>query len=180
MKIVARINGENMAMAEILKQRGVNAKLVRGGVIVELLASKDSSFKFEIPDEVATATLFIDCSEHGGGMTNTGSGTVVCGLSGKALRPYYVPKGYSNAEHAFFSVPNAVVTIKGRRRDNNITIKEGRIAREGNLAWIEEKELWSGELETLPDIFVRFQAAAEAAYQKGNCYHCRCVHYAER
>lgn len=107
MKIVARINAENVAMVESLKQRDINAKLVKGGVIVELPASKDSTrddSKYEIPNEVivANATLFIDCEEKGGGMTNTGSGTVVCGLSGKALRPYYVPKGYCNADHAHF------------------------------------------------------------------------------
>ncbi len=182
MKITARINRENVAMVNALKQRGINAKLVRGATIVELPTSKEKPEWFEVPAEVAAAepTLLIDCEEHGGGMTNTGSGNVVCGLSGKALRPYYVPKGYSNSTHAHFSVPNAVVTITGYRSDDNVTIKDHRIVREDNLVRIQTTELWGGELEALPETFSRFQAAAEASYQKGNCYHCRCVHYADR
>ena len=181
MKITARINGENQSLVDTLTQRGIIAKLVKGGVIVELPVKKENSDIYEVPMEVNSATLFLDVTEDGGGMTNTGSGTVVCGLSGKALRPYYVPRGGNLAcgTHAYFSVPNAVVTVTGYRRDDNVTITEHRIVRNGNIARIESKKLWSGELEVLPELFDQFQAAAEAARNKGNCYHCRCVHFAE-
>ena len=185
MKLVAKIQSEDQSIVDALTQRGITAKLVRGGVVVELPARKKESGSnpdtYEVPAEVNGATLFIDCAEEGGGMTNTGSGTIVCGLSGKALRPYYVPRGGHLAcgTHAYFSVPNAVVTVTGYRRDTNITIEEHRIGRDGNVARIESKKLWSGELEALPETFNRFQAAAEAASTKGNCYHCRCVHFAE-
>ncbi|MBN1325962.1 hypothetical protein JW977_03195 [Candidatus Falkowbacteria bacterium] len=185
MKITARINGENQSLVDTLTQRGITAKLVKGGVIVELPTRKKESWNdpdtYEVPVEVNGATLFLDVAEEGGGMTNTGSGTVVCGLSGKALRPYYVPRGGHLAcgTHAYFSVPNAVVTVTGYRRDENVTIEEHRIVRDGNVARIKSKKLWCGELEVLPESFNRFQAAAEAASTKGNCYHCRCVHFAE-
>jgi len=185
MKVTARINGENQSFVDTLTQRGITAKLVKGGVIVELPARKKKSWSdpdtYEVPAEVNDAKLFIEVTEHGGGMTNTGSGTVVCGLSGKPLRPYYVPRGGHLAcgTHAYFSVPNAVVTVTGYRRDDNVTIEEHRIVRDGNVVWIESKKLWSGELEVLPESFSRFRAAAEAASAKGNCYHCRCVHFAE-
>jgi len=186
MKITARINGENQSLVDTLTQRGITAKLVKGGVIVELPARKKESWNdpdtYEVPAEVNGATLFLDVAEEGGGMTSTGSGTVVCGLSGKALRPYYVPRGGHLAcgTHAYFSVPNAVVTVTGYRHDDNVTIEESRIVRDGgNVARIESKKLWSGELEELPETFSRFRAAAVAAREKSNCYHCRCVHFAE-
>lgn len=185
MKIVARINGENTSLVDTLTQRGVTAKLVRGAIIVELPARKKESWgdpdSYEVPAEANDATLFLDATEHGGGMTNTGSGTVVCGMSGKPLRPYYTPRGGHLAcgTHAYFSVPNAVVTVTGYRHDTNVTIEEHRIVRDGNVARIESKKIWSGELGVLPESFSRFQAAAEAAKTKGNCYHCRCVHFAE-
>jgi hypothetical protein len=186
MKITARINGESQPTVETLSQRSIIAKLVKGGVIVELPARKKESWNdpdtYEVPAEVNGAMLFLDVAEKGGGMTNTGSGTVVCGLSGKALRPYYTPRGGHLAcgTHAYFSVPNSVVTVTGYRRDTNITIQEHRIIRESNIARIESKKLWSGELEVLPESFTQFQAAAEAASRKGNCYHCRCVHFSEK
>jgi len=185
MKVVARINGEDQALVDKLKGKGLVAKLVKGAVVVELPKQKkerwDEEDVFEIPAEARAAKLFLDVSEHGGGATNTGSGTVVCGLSGKRLRPYYVPRGghLAGGTHAYFSVPEAVITVTGYRRDENITICEHRIVTSGITAQIVTKELWSGEMEFLPGTFKRYQEAAEAAYRKGNCYHCRCVHFAE-
>ena len=184
MKITARVKGESQKVVDALTQRGISAKLVKGGVIIELPEQKKESWNnpniYEVPVEANGATLLIDVTENGGGMTNTGSGTVVCGLSGKALHPYRLPRGghLSCGTHAYFSVPKAVVTVTGYRRDDNITIEEHRIIRDGNIARIESKKLWFGALEVLPEMFNRFQAAAEAASEKGNCYHCRCVHFA--
>lgn len=182
MKIVARINGERQDLVNSLTQRGIKVKLVKRGVIVEL-PEKDGNYELppEVAKEINGGKLFIDTTEHGGGATNTGSGTVVCGLSGKPLRPYYVPRSGHLAcgTHAYFSVPEAIVTVTGYRRDTNITIEEHRIIHEGNTSRIETKTLWSGELEVLPDSFNRFQAVAEAASAKGNCYHCRDVHFFE-
>ena len=112
MKIVAKVSGENIQLVKTLNERGISAKLVKNGVIVELpkvLGSNPEDLKFSIPQEVKGSQFFIDCYEHGGGMTNTGFGTIVCGLSGKKLKPYYVPKSgnLSNGVHAYFSIPNA-------------------------------------------------------------------------
>lgn len=184
MKITARVNGENQQLVNDLTQRGIVAKLVKGGVIIELPKRENGSYKdpgtFDIPEEVGDAQLSIGVSESGGGMTNTGSGNVVCGLSGKPLRPYYVPKGghLANETHAYFSVPNAVVTVTGYRRDDEVVIEEFRIVRDGNVAKIESKTIWSGDLDDLPKSFSHYADAAKAAHRKANCYHCRCVHFA--
>lgn len=182
MKVTARINGENLKLVEKLNQRGITAKLVKGGVIVELPAIDKNSWNpetYEIPSEVNGGMLFLDLVEEGGGMTHTGSSTVVCGLSGKALRPYYVPRGghLSCGTHAFFSVPNAVITVEADRQDDNVVIKEHRIVCDDNVARIKGKKIWTGALNELPKIFSHFQKAAEAAIQKANCYHCREPHF---
>ena len=177
MKIVVRVPREDQTLVEILRSRGINAKLVKKGIIVEL--SKDSENCLLIPSELPQDAVFmIDAAEEGGAMTNTGSGTIVCGSSGKALKPYFVPKGYCNGEHAYFAVPEKVCTITGFRRDNNIIIHEHSIIKQDGNARIEVKELWSGRLDGLPETFMRFEQAAKAANQKGNCYHCRGIHYA--
>jgi hypothetical protein len=43
-------------------------------------------------------------TENGGGMSNTGYATVICGANGQALKPLFVPRGYSNGDHAIFVV----------------------------------------------------------------------------
>ncbi len=183
MHITAKVNEGNQALADTLAKRGITAKLVKGGVIVELPVSKKGSRNdpdtYKIPAEVAGATLLINVTEHGGG--GIGRGTVVCGLSGAALRPYYVPRGGSlnDGTHAHFAVYSNVVTITGYRFNYNVTIEEHWIVRDGNTARIESKTFWSGDLKVLPELFIRFKAAARAATNKGNCLHCRSVHYAD-
>ena len=178
MKIVARLNKEDQELVNDLRHCGISAKLVKGGVIAELPVRVENQ-SYDLPTQLNGAALYLDVAEHGGGMTNTGDGTVVCGLSGKALHPYYRPRGgnLSCGTHAYFSVSNAVVTVTGYRKDANIKIQEHKIVRDGIVVDIKSEELWSGELEVLPDLFSRFRAAAEAAHEKANCYHCRCVHY---
>lgn len=186
MKIVAKVPGENRGLLERLQAiAGVTAKLVKGAVIAELPRKRelvgDYRDVYLVPPELRQAELRIDCEESGGGATNTGSGTVVCGVDGEPLTPYYIPRGGSlcNATHAYFSVPEAVVTATGYRHDQNVTIVLHRIVRltQGGMARIETRTIWSGEINELPETFAQFQAAAEAAHRKGNCYHCRCVHF---
>ncbi len=43
-------------------------------------------------------------TENGGGMTNTGSATIVCGADGQKLKPLFIPRGYSNGDHAIFVI----------------------------------------------------------------------------
>jgi len=179
MKIIAKVYGEDPNLVETLVKRQVSAKLVKGAVIVELPELK-GSYTYEIPKEIMKATFCIDISECGGGMTNTGSGQIVCGLDGRALRPYYVPRGGSlcNGNHAYFAIPDGLVTINGENKCQNVVIQEHRIEVSENTAKIVSKDIWSGNHEDLPTMFSKFESAALAAVRKSNCYHCRCVHFA--
>ena len=175
MKIIARVNGENAAFVERLNHQNISAKMIKNGVIVELPYDKG---KYLIPP-LNDYRLFIDVQEQGGGLTNTGSATIVCGLTGKPLKPYYCPRRGHLAcgIHAYFSVPEAVVTITGYRRDDNVTFSKHIIIVNGNLATLKTETLWSGRIESLPNLFSKYKNAAKAAQEKANCYHCRCVHY---
>ncbi|TSC56395.1 MAG: hypothetical protein G01um101418_389 [Parcubacteria group bacterium Gr01-1014_18] len=177
MKLVARIQGENQNTVATLTARQITAKLVKGAIIVDL--AKNELGGYGIPTECANATLSIDVEESGGGMTNTGSGTIVCGLSGKALKPYYMPRGGHRAcgTHAHFSVPNAVVTITAGKKSGILTINKYTIRKEMYIARIESEKIWSGQIEELPNIFAHYKEAAEAADRKSQCYHCKCVHF---
>ena len=184
MKITARINREDPELVEALLQRGVKSKLVKGGIIVELPALREPADgydgEYKIPEEVAGVMLFVDIVESGGGRTSSGSGIVVCGVSGKPLRPYYTHQhgNLSNGIHARFAVSTAVVTITGYRNESRITIRKHEIIREGRTARIKTTLLWEDDLDLLPGTLDNFHAAGKAAVEKGNCYHCREVHFA--
>ena len=177
MKLIAKIAGENPALVKRLTEKGIAAKLVKGGIVIEL--KEASGGKYEVPAEASRATLSIECAESGGALTNRGWGEVICGLQGQALRPYYMPRGghLAGGTHAYFSVPGAVVTISCARRTDEITITKYSVVRQEDNAWLKSETVWEGVLAELPDTYGYFSKAAQAAHDKANCYHCRSCHY---
>jgi len=180
MKIIIKVPGESQQLVDSLGSKDVEAKIIRGGVLVSP-PRKSGAGGYVIPEEVLKRKfiVLIDCHEEGGAMTNTGSATIVCSFRGKLLKPYYRPtKGHlSNGIHAYFSVPNAVVTITARSYDSDISIVMHRAIVKNGIIDIEGKELWSGEFEFLPKKFECYRDAIDAVVAKSNCYHCRRAYY---
>lgn len=174
MKIVKKVPGENLELKQRIEQDGYEAKLVRGGIIVTL---KEEDGKYKYPP--VPGKLFIDISEAGGGMTSRGSARIVCGLGGERLRPYYIKRSGHRAcgEHCWFSVPSCVVVNWPDRREDICRIVKLSIKDSGGYAEIVEEEIWSGEYESLPELYQAYVPAIEAARSKANCYHCREPHY---
>lgn len=179
MKIVIKVPGAGQRLVDALSKKGTNSKVIRGGVLIT--PHQDSS-GYAIPEEVLSGKCFvtlIDCYEHGGAMTHTGSATVICSFRGKPLRPYYVPRrGHlSNGVHAYFSVPNVVVTVTAYHNDSNISIIMHRAIVKGSVVSIHNKELWQGEVDFLPGKYECYDTVIDAAIRKSNDYHCRSVYY---
>ena len=111
-------------------------------------------------------------AESGGGSSNTGSATIICGASGEKLRPLFVPKGYSNGEHAIFVVvPGQTHIVQAGHS------RSGEWARVERIAGLKGDELileTVGEYEdgdgNIPDTF---RDAVDAATRKAHSYHCR-------
>lgn len=182
MKLVIKVLRESQFLVNTLVARGVTAKLIRGGVLT-VPEYDDTIEGYSIPEcvEPKGCLFLIDCTEHGGGMTNTGSSVIVCSFRGKKLTPYYIPqRGHlCNSTHAYFSVPNVVVTIQGFRKDDNITISMHKVYVLGRIVQIVSEKVWSGEIGVLPRMYECYKPAAIAAKEKANCYHCRSPHYYE-
>lgn len=183
MKVTIKIPGENQNLVDSLGGKGISAKLVRGGVLISPDYDAGAG-GYVIPKEVnGRKRLFlIDCHEYGGAMTHTGDATVVCSYRGLRLRPYYRPqKGHlANGIHAYFSIPNVVITVTAHRNDTNISISSHRIMVEDGVVDIDSKVMWSGEVDFLPEKFGCYANAVAAASEKSECYHCREAHYVEK
>jgi hypothetical protein len=121
-------------------------------------------------------------TENGGGMTNTGSCQVVCGANGEALKPLFVPRGYSNGVHAIFVArPGLHLVSSGRDRSGEwVTISRieaiGTEDEPDELVTEDVYEYENGD-GNIPE---KFQAAADAALEKTNCYHCREPHWSKQ
>jgi len=139
------------------------------------------TYTIPAPVQALPHHLELEITEHGGGMTGTGSGTVVCGEHGERLRPFRVPQGghLANGVHAYFAVREpGCVTVTGFRLSWDVRIERVNVERDGNAARIATTEVWYGDLRELPSMYSEFEAAAKAASDKGDCYHCRHVHFA--
>ncbi len=150
MQLVVRIDvsdncsGEKDELVSDFLDRGISAKVVSGGVLIKLSYSKKEGEKtiFDLPPEVVGRLIFINCSEYGGtpDKDTLGYGNVVCGLSGKPLRPYYrLPKLKYNTRpslrervQARFAVPCKVVSVGVSSEnilkifENNVVVSEGK------------------------------------------------------
>ena len=182
---------------------------VNDGFIIELPEAEkfeEGKKTYQIPAEFSELELFIYCNESGGGMQKRGDATIICGLSGRPLNPFW--KSSPNGVYAYFLVPVEIVTvICDRRNISTITIESHRIIRENDIAWLRTKQIWKGLFKNLgkkefdernyplygkdrisrkrrgyersQKIARRFGNAARAAFKKSNCYHCSHLHYVQ-
>jgi len=117
--------------------------------------------------------------ECGGGSTNTGFAEVVAGVNGEALKPLFIPRGYSNAEHALFVARSGMHLVQAEHGKWGESVTVRRVRGIGNE---EDTDILITELVAeyengdgnIPDYL---QAAADAALEKARCYHCREPHY---
>ena len=116
-------------------------------------------------------------TENGGGASNTGRAQIVCGANGERITPLFVPKGYSNGDHAEFLVLKGMCIIRAGRSRNGEHAEVFRIKGIRKGTDTADLEL-VGEMENNDgNIPAEFSEAVAAALGKAHCYHCREPHY---
>jgi hypothetical protein len=116
-------------------------------------------------------------TENGGGMSNTGYATLVCGENGQKLKPLFVPRGYSNKDHAIFVVhPGKTHLVHASTSKSGETVTVEKITDINDddeiiTVVIGEYENGDGTIQQ------SFNPVVSAALQKTRCYHCREPHY---
>lgn len=179
LKIVARLEGERWWLSRELNKLGIKAVLGGGSTFVELPESKKASqtgeFAFFIPSKVKKIykRCYISATEEG---KENGSSQIVCGLSGKALKPYYMPRDFKDAR-AHFCAPYTIATVIHDKK-GSFSIFEHKAEIKDQTAKIVSRLIWRGIIKNLPVSLVRYQKALEAAQEKSRCNRCQCTHYA--
>jgi hypothetical protein len=180
-KIVARIPKEDVALTKALKKKGVKAKVVRNATIIHLplYNPKDPESKiWSLADIPNDAALLIDDSEDGGQIQpGLGAAKVVAGLSGKKLRPYYIPKK-DGPRHCFFAILGRSITVTGFN-DAHVIVRKHEIDTGAASCWVNTTIVFEGQFTELPENLSRYAPASEAAIEKACCQVCRHRHYAE-
>lgn len=183
MNLTIKVLEESNSVFERLKEGGADVRLVRGGILLKP-DYDHASDSYVVPVEIhgMSKRLFIDCCESGGASTSTGSATICCGFRGARLRPYYEPQGghLSNGTHAYFRIPNKVVTVKASKYEPSVEIFVHRIISFLGVFAIHRSFIWKGFTNELPYKYRYYREAALAALEKAHCYHCREPHFVQR
>lgn len=172
--LIAEIPREDLELYAKLKETFV-VELVKGKIRIYFQNNEyDLEKKYFNTEE---AQFLVELFECGGGKTNTGEATIVCSEDGLPLTPVeiYTRGHLSNGDHARFLVTKAVeITVNSRHQ---CTITEYSVNRFGNNAYVKDTEIWQGKIESLPELFGKFENAVKVAYTKCRTYHCRSAHY---
>ena len=108
--------------------------------------------------------------EQGGGGSNSGNAQVICGPQGEPLAPAWAPlRLYAQDRHAGFEGEGLIV-IRAVWWHGEV-VAEARREGEGEVIY----SLDHMGRESVPDSPLR--AAAQAAIEKAQCWHCRCHHF---
>lgn len=157
-------------------------KGIKGGVIVDL------TFKInewiDIPNSVLDYdyVLLINVAEKGGKCGDISYAQIVCGVSGKPLKPFFLPRKNVQpcSDHAYFTLPERCYTIEASEDYENIVkIKEHTIEidEDNNKARIRTDDVFVGNIIDLPDDLIRFKKPAQICIDKASCEECQRVFY---
>lgn len=169
MRIVARVEVNQPTLIERLEGNGLVCTPIRGGATVvtlpRALGFADGLCAVIIPSELGDFGLRIEISENWQGSETYSAASVVCGMSGKALRPFFRGRG-----EGWFSIPNSCIVVTAWHRTGDALIAMYSINRVENTALIGHHAWWRGRL--VPKRFEHYRPAIEAAHQKSRCFNC--------
>lgn len=182
MYVQYQINLENPPEIE-----GISWKILRGKSVSQPFSVEEvnefSERNKEILFEKNNISVILLGYECGGGLSNTGSATILCGPSGEPLKGVYLSRS-CNSVHAMF-IRNSLIEVstsywnkgcfKFSTRLCYFYVDDNHLVKQKDLLQLD----FNSETldETLPEIHQKFRDAIIASTEKATCYHCREPHY---
>lgn len=182
-QIVLKKKGETEEIYQTLLKGGYDVEQLPGVLLVYL--PRDG--KIEIPSCMDKFITLLNSEEQGGYFNTYGASVIICGISGKKIKPFYIPaKKEIGRPHAFFSLPKSLIRIEADSNKQTKIIKYEAVFSNDALiqkTYIELKctVLWSGsagaEAKMLPSVYEKYSFAVRAALKKAACPECKEVHF---
>lgn len=169
MELCCIIPNENWDIFQTLEGEGLNPHLFKG-YMEGTFPTIDGGIISDLPIDTH---YFIRNWEFGGGLTNTGMATIVCGMHGEKLKPKKVfTKGHlSNKIHAEFET--AYGHLITSTKSGSISTVYYYLAFIHDSVSVQSKTVWEGPITSIPHKLYLFEPAINTAYKKSNEYHCR-------
>jgi len=137
----------------------------------------------ELPEAFDTDSDFIReviPGESGESYTNTGAAMVSCDIAGKPLRGFKVQKsGAGKFSTGSIFVTGTYITVNFARQGDEIHVDLTKSLVKFPVNDVETIWEYNGHIDdiSLPDTVSKYRDAIWAAVYKGQCYHCKCLHF---
>jgi len=168
MELCYRVPTENWEVFQTLEGKLLDPSLMKGKIIGNFPYANEY-----IADLPENTEYFVKNWEYGGGTTNTGKATVVCGINGEKLKPVriYTTGHLSNNIHAEFESRRGcqITSLKSGR----ITVVYYYIKKTSDLIELKTEKIWEGPVDSIPNKFNYLVKAIRVCHAKANIFHCR-------
>lgn len=155
--LIAKVRG-NVDVLKELVDNGVQAQMAYNAVLVQLkngiIPDILEKYKYQVKFNVSESC-------------NSQQSTIICGLNGEKLKPYYIPKKATKDGQAFFCLWACVKVIYNKPHDN-VRIIRLSIIKKDNKATIKKETLYNGSTKYISMELYKFADAISAAIEKLN------------
>ena len=172
-KVLVQLADRTLMMA--LRQKGLRTSATMNGLAVYLPKAEHSlTLVCRIPEELRchNPRYVIEAHER---FSNTYPevATIVCGLDGQRLRPFYRAAKEQTLQ-AKFNEYIGVIAVSARYDEDphlsDVRIKEFRLFSEGDRLVLDQLPLWSGRLIGMPSALGYLAEAVDIALRKSAGY----------
>jgi hypothetical protein len=168
MRLYAQLPENRQGLTEWLSEMQFPARETQDGSVLVQLPFVHPRGRFLLPPVEDAMRFMIECHERGSGYWGMGTANIICGLSGRPLKPRQVPRSPDRCNFdARFIVPHDVVTILANAYAGRVTIRECRAVCEGDHGFIACSTLHHGDHQRAP---VRYRQAVAAVMTKAAAY----------
>jgi len=169
MELWCIVPNESQKDFQILEKEGLNPSLFKG-----YMEGKFPTIHGGVIHNMPITThYFIKNWEYGGGMTNTGKATIVCGMHGEKLKPkkIFTTGHLANKIHAEFETSYGHEITCTKSGDTSIIYYY--LAFIHDSVNIQTQSVWEGPHNSVPNKYKTMKPGIFTAYKKANEYHCR-------
>ena len=167
--LIAKVRG-NVDVLKELVDNGVQAQMAYNAVLVQLkngiIPDILEKYKYQVKFNVSESC-------------NSQQSTIICGLNGEKLKPYYIPKRPTKDGCAFFCLWACIKVVYNRRYDNVRVTRLSIIKREINKVSLKKETLYNGCTKDITGDLFKFADAISASIEKLNGHEDVPVYYEE-
>jgi len=156
--LIAKVSG-GIGILKELTNNGLQAQMAYNAILVPLKNGEIpdilNEYKYQVKFNISES-----CSPHQ-------QSTIICGLNGEKLKPYYIPKKATKDGQALFCLWACVKVIYNKPHDN-VRIIRLSIIKKDKKASLKKEVLYNGSTKYISMELYKFADAISAAMEKLN------------